>query len=81
MMQPCTNGHSEVDTAALERLVDQVQAEPKAETVKPKRRARRSKEEIAAEKAQSTISITVDGSSFEGQVDDIARLIKATQKA
>ena len=71
--QPSANGHHQVDTEALERLVDEVQAEP---TAKPARK-RRSREEVAAEKASAAVALTIDGMAMEGSPSDIAAVIKA----
>ena len=75
-----TNGHHQVDTEVLERLVDEVQAEPVVEP-KAKRRARRTREEMAAAKAQGTINVSVDGCSYEGTASDVAQLINALRAA
>ena len=77
---PSTNGHHQVDTEALERLVDEVQAEPVAEP-KAKRRVRRSRDEMAAVKAQGLISVSIDGTAYEGTASDVAQLINALKAA
>jgi phosphohistidine phosphatase SixA len=56
-------------------------AEPVAEAPKPKRRARRTAAEMQAEKESKGISVVIDGTSYQGQADDIAMLINAMQKA
>ena len=72
-----SNGHKQVDTEALERLVDDIQAEPVAKP-QAKRRARRTAAEVTA---SEEISVVVDGTSFKGRADHIALLINAMQTA
>ena len=70
------NGQKQVDTDALERLVDDIQAEPVA---KPpaKRRVRRTREEIAAERDSEAVSLAINGVSYEGSPQAIAAVLKA----
>lgn len=78
---PSSNGHHQVDTEALERLVDEVQAEPVTEASKPRKRVRRTREEMAAAKAQGVISVSIDGTAYEGSAADVALLINALKAA
>ena len=71
--QPSANGHHQVDTEALERLVDEVQAEPQTKAV----RKRRSREEVAAEKASTAVALKINGMAMEGNPADIAAVMKA----
>ena len=83
-IQPTQNGHSRSLEAEAMEVIEAVKSEPSepvAEAVKPKRRARRSAAEIQAEKDAKGISVIVDGVSLQGDVDDIAKLIGAIQKA
>ena len=70
------NGQKQVDTDALERLVDDIQAEPVA---KPpaKRRVRRTREEIAAERDSEAVSLSINNVSYEGSPQAIAAVLKA----
>ena len=80
-IQPTTNGHSKSLEAEAMEIIETVKAEPAAEAVKPKRRARRSAAEIQAEKESALISVVVDGTQFAGQPDHIARLLNAMKAA
>ena len=75
--QPTANGHAAVNTEALERLVDEVQAEPVTEASKPRKRVRRTREEIAADRDSEPVSLTIDGTSYEGSPQAIASVLKA----
>lgn len=70
---PSSNGHYQVDSDALERLVDEVQAEPAVKAT----RKRRSREEVAAEKASSAVALKINGMEWEGAPADIAAVMKA----
>ena len=48
-------------------------AEPEA-AAQPKRRARRTREEMAAVKAQGVISVSIDSTAYEGSAADVALL-------
>ena len=61
-------------------MIETVKAEPAAEA-QPKRRARRTREEIAAVKAQGVISVSIDGTAYEGSAADVAQLINALRAA
>ena len=61
-------------------VIAAVQSEAPAEAVKPTRK-RRSREEMAAVKAQAMISVSVDGCSYEGTASDVAQLINALRAA
>ena len=77
---PTSNNHHQEDVEQLEKLVSEIQSEPKA---KPQRRRRRTKAEIDAASAlvkpQSAIAVKVNGMDLEGQATDIAVLLKALQ--
>ena len=49
---------------------------PAAEAVKPKRK-RRSREEVAAEKASTAVALKINGMEMEGNPADIAAVMKA----
>ena len=49
--------------------------------VKPTKRRRRSAAELQAVRAESAISVTVDGTQFDGQPEHIARFINAMKAA
>ena len=55
-------------------------AEPEA-AAQPKRRARRTREEMAAVKAQGVISVSIDGTAYEGSAAHVALLINALKAA
>ena len=55
-------------------------AEPEA-AAQPKRRARRSREEMAAVKAQGVISVSIESTAYEGSAADVALLINALKAA
>ena len=55
--------------------------EASEEAVKPTKRRRRTAAELQAVKAESAISVTVDGTQFDGQADRIARLLCAMKQA
>lgn len=80
MPEVSTNGHHQVDTEALERLVDEVQSEPAAKP-QAKRRVRRSREEIQSERASEAVSLTINGSSYEGSPAAIAAVVAALNAA
>ena len=61
-------------------MIEAFKAEPEA-AAQPKRRARRTREEMAAVKAQGLISVSVDGCSYEGTASDVAQLINALRAA
>ena len=70
---PSTNGHHE---APLEQEAAAVIAEVQAEA--PKRtRKRRSREEVAAEKATAAVALKINGMEWEGAPADIAAVMKA----
>ena len=54
--------------------------EASEEAVKPTKRRRRSAAEMQAVKAESAISVTVDGLQLDGQADHIARLLCAMKQ-
>ena len=84
---PSTNGHdSNLEHEAM-RVIHSVQSESAAveaseaeHQAKPKRR-RRSAAELQAVKAESAISVTVDGMQLAGQPDHIAKLLVAMKAA
>jgi hypothetical protein len=61
-------------------VIETVMAEPEA-AAQPKRRARRTREEMAAVKAQGVISVSIDGTAYEGSAADVALLINALKAA
>ena len=71
-----SNGHKQVDTDALERLVDDIQTEASEEAPKPTRR-RRSKAEVTAEREVEAVSLSINGTSYEGSPQAIASVLKA----
>ena len=71
-----SNGHKQVDTEVLERLVDDIQSEASEEAPKPTRR-RRSKAEVTAERNSAEVSLSIDGTSYEGSPQAIASVLKA----
>ena len=66
-----------VDKCVMSRLSDTFVMLSISSAAQPKRRARRSREEIAAAKAQGLISVSVDGTAYEGSAADVALLINA----
>lgn len=80
LIAPTSNNHHQEDVEQLEKLVSEIQSEPKA---KPQRRRRRTKAEIDAASAlvkpQTGIAVKVNGMDLEGGVADVAALIKAMQ--
>ena len=79
-IQPTTNGHSKSLEAEAMEVIETVKAEPAEVQAEPKRR-RRTKAEVQAEKDSKNISVIADGVSLQGDVEDIAKLIGAMQKA
>ena len=81
---PTSNNHHQEDVEQLEKLVSEIQSEPKA---KPQRRRRRTKAQIEAAaatvsaKPQQGISVKVQGLAMEGDAKDIALLFNAMQEA
>ena len=75
--QPTTNGHAAINAESLERLVEAPQAEPVNEAPKPRKRVRRTREEIEAERQGEVISLSIDGTSYEGSPQAIALVLKA----
>ena len=62
-------------------VIAAVQSEaPAAEAVKPTRK-RRTPAEMQAAKAQGTISVSIDGTAYEGTASDVAQLINALRAA
>ena len=58
-------------------IIETVKAEPAEVQAEAPKRGRRTKAEIQADKDSRTISVTVDGTSYEGLADHIAQLINA----
>jgi hypothetical protein len=83
-IQPTQNGHAKsIEAEALE-VIEAVRNEPAeavAEAPAKAKRKRRTAAEMQAEKDAKSISVSVDGISYQGQADDIAMLIVAMQKA
>ena len=74
---PPSNGHHQsLESEAME-VIASVQSEaPAAEAVKPTRK-RRSREEVAAEKASTAVALKINGMDMEGSPADIAAVMKA----
>jgi hypothetical protein len=78
--QPSANGHNQsLESEAME-VIASVQSEAPAEAVKPTRK-RRSREEMAAAKTHGLISVSIDGTAYEGTASDVAQLINALRAA
>ena len=80
MPEVSTNGHHKSLEAEALAVIETVKAEPEA-AAQPKRRARRTREEMAAVKAQGVISVSIDGTAYEGSAADVALLINALKAA
>ena len=74
--QPSANGHSKsLESEAME-VIASVQSQAPAEVVKPTRK-RRSREEVAAEKASTAVALKINGMEMKGKPADIAAAMKA----
>ena len=82
--QPSANGHQSLEqeaVAVIHAVRSEAVAEASEEAVKPTKRRRRNAAELQAVKAESAISVTVDGLQLDGQPDHIARLLFAMKQA
>ena len=73
MPEVSTNGHHQSLEAEAMAVIETVKAEPEA---KPTRK-RRSREEVAAEKATAAVALKINGMEWEGAPADIAAVMKA----
>ena len=66
-----------LEAEAVAVIAEVQSAEPVVEASKPKRRVRRSREEIAAEREAEAVSLTINSVSYEGSPQAIAAVLKA----
>lgn len=76
-IQPTANGCATSLEAEAMEVIASVQSEPTEVQAAAPRRKRRTKAEVVTD---SPISVTVDGTQFDGQADHIARLINAMKQ-
>lgn len=76
MPEVSTNGHHQSIEAEAMEVIAAVQSEAPAEAVKPTRK-RRSREEVAAERASAAVALKINGMEMEGSPADIAAVMKA----
>ena len=72
MPEVSTNGHHQSIEAEAMAVIAEVQADEPKPT-----RKRRSREEVAAERASSAVALKINGMEMEGSPADIAAVMKA----